>query len=56
VREYYALMTASAWNAHRFDSLFRSTAEGLLFVGAFHPALYFTQTRAWIALGESLLS
>jgi hypothetical protein len=27
-----------------------------LFVAAFHLALYFTQTRAWIAFGESLLS
>lgn len=27
-----------------------------LFVGAFHLALYFTQTRAWIAFGESLLA
>lgn len=29
---------------------------GFLFVAAFHLALYFTQTRAWIAFGESLLS
>jgi hypothetical protein len=28
----------------------------LLFVGAFHLALYFTKTPAWIAFGESLLS
>jgi len=28
----------------------------LLFVAAFHLALYFTQTRAWIAFGESLVS
>ncbi len=28
----------------------------LLFVGAFHLALYATQTRAWIAFGESLVS
>lgn len=28
----------------------------LLFVVAFHLALYFTQTRAWIAFGESLVS
>jgi hypothetical protein len=28
----------------------------LLFVGAFHLALYVTQTRAWIAFGESLVS
>jgi len=28
----------------------------LLFVGAFHIALYVTQTRAWIAFGESLVS
>jgi hypothetical protein len=28
----------------------------LLFVGAFHAALYLTQTRAWIAFGESLVS
>ena len=27
-----------------------------LFVGAFHFALYFAQTRAWIAFGESLVS
>ncbi len=27
-----------------------------LFVAAFHLALYFTQTRAWIAFGESLVS
>ena len=26
----------------------------LLFVGAFHVALYFTKTPAWIAFGESL--
>jgi hypothetical protein len=29
---------------------------GFLFVAAFHLALYFTQTRSWIAFGESLLS
>lgn len=28
----------------------------LLFVGAFHLALYSTQSRAWIAFGESLVS
>jgi hypothetical protein len=28
----------------------------LLFVAAFHLALYFTQTRAWIAFGESIVS
>lgn len=28
----------------------------LLFVGAFHLALYVPQTRSWIAFGESLLS
>ena len=28
----------------------------LLFVGAFHLALFFTKTPAWIAFGESLLS
>lgn len=28
----------------------------LLFVGAFHLALYFTKTPAWIAFGESLVS
>jgi hypothetical protein len=28
----------------------------LSFVAAFHVALYFTQTRAWIAFGESLLT
>ena len=28
----------------------------LLFVGAFHLALYFTQSRVWIAFAESLLS
>jgi hypothetical protein len=28
----------------------------LLFVGAFHVALYLTQTPAWIAFGESLVS
>src|SRR6185312_653651 len=28
----------------------------LLFVAAFHLALHFTQTRAWIAFGESLVS
>ena len=28
----------------------------LLFVGAFHVALYFTKTPAWIAFGESLVS
>ena len=28
----------------------------LLFVGAFHAALYLTQTRVWIAFAESLLS
>jgi hypothetical protein len=28
----------------------------LLFVGIFHLALYATQTRAWIAFGESLVS
>jgi hypothetical protein len=28
----------------------------LLFVGAFHVALYATQSRAWIAFGESLVS
>ena len=28
----------------------------LLFVGAFHFALYATQSRAWIAFGESLVS
>jgi hypothetical protein len=28
----------------------------LLFVGAFHLALQFTQTPAWIAFGESLVS
>lgn len=28
----------------------------LLFVGAFHLALYFTQSRAWIAFGESLVA
>jgi len=27
-----------------------------LFVGAFHLALYATQTRAWIAIGQSLVS
>lgn len=27
-----------------------------LFVGAFHCALYFTQTHTWIAFGESLVS
>jgi hypothetical protein len=27
-----------------------------MFVGAFHVALYATQSRAWIAFGESLLS
>ncbi|HEU5352741.1 MAG TPA: hypothetical protein VFU55_14210 [Terracidiphilus sp.] len=27
----------------------------LLFVGAFHAALYFTQTPGWIAFGESLV-
>jgi len=29
---------------------------GLLFVGAFHAALYLAQTRVWIAFAESLLS
>jgi hypothetical protein len=29
---------------------------GSLFVGAFHVALYITQTPAWIAFGKSLLS
>jgi len=28
----------------------------LLFVGAFHLALYITRTRTWIAFGESLVS
>ncbi len=28
----------------------------LLFVGAFHAALYLTQKPAWIAFGESLVS
>ncbi len=28
----------------------------LLFVAAFHLALYFTQTRAWIVFGESLVA
>ena len=28
---------------------------GLLFVGAFHLALYFTQTQGWIAFAESLI-
>jgi hypothetical protein len=28
----------------------------VLFVAAFHLALYFTQTRAWIVFGESLLA
>jgi len=28
----------------------------LLFVGAFHLALHFTQTRAWITFGESMVS
>jgi hypothetical protein len=37
--------------------LHRAFAWGaLLFVSAFHLALYFTKTQAWIAFGESLLS
>ncbi len=40
---YRRLHPAFAWGAS-------------LFVAAFHLALYFTQTRAWIAFGESLVS
>lgn len=38
------------------DCIRRLWGGASLFVAAFHIALYFTQTPAWIAFGESLLS